>query len=1192
MSTKYLGLAPYSEENQFDFVGRNNEIWALYDRISRNDYTVYYAASGEGKSSLIRAGLLPILRRRDYFPIYILLNDSEFNDETRINGLIEDRISIEIQKRKGTYEEIEYVQSEWSKSYYTEEQSIALENNSWWKLRNFCFRKKNGAELKPLFIFDQFEEVFTKADYGWTDSFFRWLEEISTDYLPNALTDAVESLDISVPTQKKFKILFSLRTEYLGDLDYWCVQKHSLPSLQDNRMCLKPLTIKGAREVVNLNKDLSGIHLDAIIHGCAVQEVNTENEEIPCVSALILSVVCQTLSEISEKEREILLEELNTSQNSAIDSILIRFYKKKLKEAGLDYNNDETMIAAIEDAFVNENGRRRRRETDEQELQPFMPWIERLCGKDNGLVRVIGIREVDGKIIKSVELAHDRLCKAIDMERKERQAKFAYKFDRSHQWMQFWCLIFVFGVTAYVIIKSKFLESARIFFFLDKENLKNVWNCLSDYICFNPVSISGLDGNFFYYFGCGIDEIFSTLFLMVLLIVFTPILTFQYFNRRQSRRFSIVSSCTSFLSVILFGLLCIRNNSIQFEHYHTKLITSAGLIISCLTFFVFCRQIHLNKVIVTENRERKSYWPYLGSFFLLVIFVFYISLRSVSIGLNEPIDSFWGVFVLPLLYTLLIKEYFQFEVDSKSSRLLCCGLTALLSLVVFFYCGYNYNQGKYHVIWQNHGISLSIIAIIFFSVTAFVPMLRSKSSNIYYNLTVTKRVIASLGGIFLTVITFVASLGYNPLKIDTRLVEHVNSWRTVRVKSDIDMEDQEHYVLLLANGDTILPSCKLVRYGEYIIETMGRENPFPEGGDSNPSGSLKWKKSQGNSILSGIFVSIPTSEEKIYTSLLKGAPSDTSYEVNFSYYSYKLCDEIRKANINWLLYDKEYGIESIPSLEKLDSIQSQNCKIVLNKFVDKSDDTGRGVEIIMTDEDLVELGGAITKIFLLQMIKDRCNLRDMPSMFDLSYLSNMILFSSVPMSRYCQTYNISMQSGNYSQSVITVTSDDILNRRAFAWYDLFRALCFMDMGYNVTRRNFKFDELIKSSTESTEKMLAELIGFQKLITNKEYEISSAEQINPYLTSIFDKLYPVLLKNSAGIYNNALEQICVNILCVSAFRGYNIQDKTDKMKEYFTNKHFLVYTLAHDEKIQEFEKAINTCIPETIPNEANNFIPTC
>ena len=188
------------------------------------------------------------------------------------------------------------------KSRFDTETSENLKDNLWWRIRNYCF-KRGDTELKPLFIFDQFEEVFTKASYEWTDRFFTWLEEISTDYLPGLLRESVNSWGVDVPTQKNFKALFSFRTEYLGDLDYWSVQKHFIPSLQENRMCLKPLTPKGARDVINLNESSLGKYADKIIDGCAEAKTNINSDDQPCVYALILSVVCQTLSEIPDKER-------------------------------------------------------------------------------------------------------------------------------------------------------------------------------------------------------------------------------------------------------------------------------------------------------------------------------------------------------------------------------------------------------------------------------------------------------------------------------------------------------------------------------------------------------------------------------------------------------------------------------------------------------------------------------------------------------------------------------------------------------------------------------------------------------------------------------------------------------------------------------------------------------------------------
>lgn len=42
-----MGILPYNEGEKNIFVGREDETKQLYDRIIRNDYTVYYAASGE-----------------------------------------------------------------------------------------------------------------------------------------------------------------------------------------------------------------------------------------------------------------------------------------------------------------------------------------------------------------------------------------------------------------------------------------------------------------------------------------------------------------------------------------------------------------------------------------------------------------------------------------------------------------------------------------------------------------------------------------------------------------------------------------------------------------------------------------------------------------------------------------------------------------------------------------------------------------------------------------------------------------------------------------------------------------------------------------------------------------------------------------------------------------------------------------
>ncbi len=446
MNNPYINLKSYTESNAHNFKGRDNEIEDILAILKRSDIVILYSESAEGKSSLLGAGLSPRFRQMGYIPINIVFTDEEFKNLnpdfdkiviSRIHDVFKsanERICKDIPENdlvKTLSEPNFYTHSNESELYQwvsTSDVDIPSDNiaankltsNVWWLLRNFAV-ERYAAQFHFVLIFDQFEEVFSHPNLDWIDSLFKWLENLYSDKCPESVSEALleiyheEELVPSFNLNRSFKEIFSMRNEYIGDLDYWGVQRHFMPELKNYRYCLKPLTLKEASEVVDLgfkNDPEIKTQILAAVSGVSMESINSLNTDLPRVQAMLLSVVCSALCESESEKQNDNIKALKIGNSEAIQKIVYDVYRQQLDEIKIS-NSDRIKI---EEALIDNNGKRVRIKTS----TPVLKGINFDTKYKNSLKRhgIIKSSKINGE--DYVELVHDQLALAINRHDQQR----------------------------------------------------------------------------------------------------------------------------------------------------------------------------------------------------------------------------------------------------------------------------------------------------------------------------------------------------------------------------------------------------------------------------------------------------------------------------------------------------------------------------------------------------------------------------------------------------------------------------------------------------------------------------------------------------------------------------------------------------------------------------------------------------
>ena len=422
----WAGLASYEDpekaEHKLKFCGRDDESYDVAKLIMGNIFITLYGKSGIGKTSLLNAGVFPELREEHYTPISLRLG---MRDEKNTKSY-QSRIVEEVAGMANRQETFNVVDEQ------TDHQAI---DYLWNFFARHRFYDKDDEPIMPVFVFDQFEEVF-RSDSKEAETLLRQL-----DYI-NDKDHALDSCTVDGKPYRyetNFRFVVSIREDDLYRLED-CLDNCYLPALKRCRYRLRSLSEDGARDVILLPGEglFTSDEQPAIVENIIAKSRNKDGS----ISTNIISLLCSRIyADYQQSNADHIT--LSVVDSFLKDEPIERFYQEATAE--LSYR----VRRKLENNLITEGGHRKYIELSTFESYlPDKALRERLLDSNFKILQRVNIssqHDVDG-----VELIHDSFCEAILSLRQKKQAKMQHRIYI----VLLLLLLFLVGETVYVMCSS------------------------------------------------------------------------------------------------------------------------------------------------------------------------------------------------------------------------------------------------------------------------------------------------------------------------------------------------------------------------------------------------------------------------------------------------------------------------------------------------------------------------------------------------------------------------------------------------------------------------------------------------------------------------------------------------------------------------------------------------------------------
>ncbi len=267
----YTGLRSFTEEESLYFKGRDQQVDQITVLLEQNKFLMVTGASGEGKSSLIYAGLLPNAKAGFFKAKYTNWVVADFRPErSPVNNMAEALAetfdskpsTIETELRRGYSSLIDL---------YTNSDFYIDETDDHWQ--NLSEPEKNERERKAanlMVIVDQFEEFFTNPE-----NFYKEAPSQDSQIVVNLV---LETARIAIKKNIPVYIVCTMRSDYIGQ----CSAFRGLPEyIGFSQFFVPRLKRKDLKQVIEEPAILSGNRISQRLIERLVYDIADGVDQLP-----------------------------------------------------------------------------------------------------------------------------------------------------------------------------------------------------------------------------------------------------------------------------------------------------------------------------------------------------------------------------------------------------------------------------------------------------------------------------------------------------------------------------------------------------------------------------------------------------------------------------------------------------------------------------------------------------------------------------------------------------------------------------------------------------------------------------------------------------------------------------------------------------------------------------------------------